>query len=405
MQPFTLLIKPSGSDCNIDCKYCFYKCRSPQVGQGKQRMSEEVLERLIKDYMGLRFPLAGFAWQGGEPTLMELDFYKNAVELQKKYGVSGQEVGNSLQTNAILLNENWCRFLHENKFLVGVSIDGPKEFHDYYRLDHSGAGTFDRVIRAIETCKQCNVEFNTLTLLNTRNVDHPDEVFDFLVELGVKFMQFIPCVEMDSVTGEITDFSITPQQYSEFMCRLFDRWCEYGPRKLSIRDFDSVLAYYVAGRHSICTFDRQCSQYIVIEHTGDAFCCDFFVEPNWRIGSIFETPIGKLAASGKKRAFARTKSNLCNKCLVCRHLAVCRGGCIKDRIMLDAGYSTWHGLPARENTAMPVPSETEEMVVPHRESYFCEAYKQFFDHAIPKFMQIAAEINAESAAGNRFVVR
>jgi uncharacterized protein len=373
MQPFTLLIKPSGSDCNVDCKYCFYKCRSPEVGRGRQRMSEEVLERLIKDYMELRFPLAGFAWQGGEPTLMGLDFYKKAVELQKKYGIS-------LQTNAILLNESWCRFLHENKFLVGISIDGPKEFHDYYRLDHSGAGTFDRVMRAIENCKQYNVEYNTLTLLNARNADHPDEVFDFLVGLGVKFVQFIPCVEVEPATGEIADFSVTPKQYGDFLCRLFDRWYEYGPRKLSIRDFDSVLAYYVTGRHSICTFDRQCSQYIVIEHTGNAFCCDFFVEPKWRLGNIFETPIEKLAVSSKKRAFARTKKNLCNKCLVCRHLAVCRGGCMKDRAPFD-----------KENYG--------------RESYFCEAYKQFFDHAIPRFMQIAAGINAESAAGNRSVVR
>jgi uncharacterized protein len=364
-------------------------------------MSEEVLERLVKDYMELHFPLAGFAWQGGEPTLMGLDFYKKTVELQRKYGVSGQEVGNSLQTNAILLDDNWCRFLHENKFLVGVSIDGPKEFHDYYRLDHSGAGTFDRVMRAIEDCKQYNVEFNTLTLLNARNVDHPDEVFDFLVELGVKFMQFIPCVEVDPATSEITDFSITPKQHGEFLCRLFDRWYEYGPRKLSIRDFDSVLAYYVTGRHSICTFDRQCSQYIVIEHTGDAFCCDFFVEPNWRIGNIFETPIAQLAAGSKKRTFARTKSNLCNKCLVCRHLAVCRGGCMKDRAMLDAGYSMPNHAPAGSART----NEYRESSIEFRESYFCEAYKQFFDHAIPKFMQIAAEINAESAAGNRSVVR
>jgi uncharacterized protein len=302
------------------------------------------------------------------------------VELQKKYGVSGQEVGNSLQTNAILLNESWCRFLHENKFLVGISIDGPKEFHDYYRLDHSGAGTFDRVMRAIDNCKQYNVEYNTLTLLNARNADHPDEIFDFLVGLGVKFVQFIPCVEVDPATGEIADFSITTKQYGDFLCRLFDRWCEYGPRNLSIRDFDSVLSYYVTGRHSICTFDKQCSQYIVIEHTGDAFCCDFFVEPKWRLGNIFETPIEKLAAGIKKRTFARAKKNLCNKCLVCRHLAVCRGGCMKDRAPFD-----------KENYG--------------RESYFCEAYKRFFDHALPRFMQIAAEINAESAAGNRSAVR
>ena len=381
MQPFTLLIKPSGSDCNIDCQYCFYKHRAPEVGQGRQRMSDEVLERLVKDYMQLNFPMAGFAWQGGEPTLMGLDFYKKTVELQKKYGSPGQEVGNSLQTNAILLNDEWCRFLHENKFLVGVSIDGPKEFHDYYRLDHSGSGTFDLmflafVMRAIDKCKEHKVEFNTLTLLNAKNIEHPDEVFDFLVALGTKYIQFIPCVELDAGTNKITDFSITPLQYGKFLCGLFDRWYKHGPQKLSIRDFDSFLSYFVTGRHSICTFDKQCSQYIVIEHDGNAFCCDFFVEPRWQLGNIFDTPIEKLAASSIKRTFARAKKNICNKCLVCRHLAVCRGGCMKDRAPFD-----------KDNFG--------------KESYFCEGYKLFFDYALPKFTQIAADINAANAANNR----
>ncbi len=332
-------------------------------------MSEEVLEKLIKDYMRLGFPLAGFAWQGGEPTLMGLDFYKKAVELQKKYGSPGQEVGNSLQTNAILLNDEWCEFLAESKFLVGVSIDGPKEIHDYYRVDHSGGGTFDKVMRAIERCKEHKVEFNTLTLLSARNIDQADVVFDFLVGLGTTYIQFIPCVELDEARGEVTDFSITPEQYGEFLCKTFDCWCEHGVQNLSVRDFDSMLSYYLNGRHTICTFDRQCSQYIVIEHSGDAYCCDFFVEPKWHLGSIMDTPIEKLAASPKKRQFARAKTNLCSKCMVCRHLAICRGGCMKDRAPFD-----------KDNYGC--------------ESYFCEAYKKFFDYAGPRFMQIAADVNA-----------
>jgi len=332
-------------------------------------MSEEVLEKMVKDYMQLRFPISGFAWQGGEPTLMGLDFYKRAVELQRKYGVSGRQVGNSLQTNAVLLDNEWCRFLRQADFLVGISIDGPKQYHDYYRLDHSGAGTFDRVMKALDKCKEHKVEFNTLTLLNNLNVEHPEELFDFLVGQGVKYLQFIPCVEVDPAAGRIADFSITPEQYGRFLCRLFDRWYEYGPTKVSIRDFDSILSYHLTGRHTICTFDRQCSQYIVIEHTGDVFCCDFFVEPKWRLGNICETPVEKLAASAKKRAFARAKQNLCNKCLTCRYLSICRGGCMKDRAPFDP-----EGLG--------------------RESYFCEAYRQFFDHALPRFAQIAASVNA-----------
>jgi len=380
MQPFTLLIKPSGSDCNLDCRYCFYKDRTPEVGTGRQRMSDEVLQKLIEDYMRLHFSPATFIWQGGEPTLMGLDFYKKAVELQKKFGADGQEVANCLQTNAILLDDEWCRFLRENRFLVGISIDGPKEFHDRYRLDHGGCGTFDRVMSAIEKCKEHKVEFNALILLNDRNVEHPNEIFDFFIENGIKYLQFIPCIESNPETGEIMDFSITPQQYGEFLCRLFDRWYDYGPENLRIRVFDSVLSYCITGRHTICTFDRQCSQYIVVEHSGDAFCCDFFVEAGWRLGNIFETPIEKLAVSDKKRDFARAKLNLDNKCLLCRHLAVCRGGCMKDGKMLDSRCSILDSQVRNE----------------HRVSYFCDAYKRFFDYTMPRFMQIAALVSAKA---------
>ncbi len=367
MQPFTLLIKPSGSDCNVDCRYCFYKDRAPEVGTGRQRMSPEVLEKMIKDYMELGFGVSGFAWQGGEPTLMGLDFYKKAVELQKQYGESRQVVSNALQTNGILLDEKWCKFLSDNKFLVGISIDGPKEFHDYYRLDHSGAGTFDKVMRAIELCKQHKVEFNTLTLLNDRNVGHAEEIFDFLVGCGVRFLQFITCVEIGPDGGKIADFSITAEQYGDFLCRLFDKWYEYGPEKISIRDFDSILSYCAAGKHTICTFDKQCSGYIVVEYNGDAFCCDFFVERKWRLGNILETAIEKLAGSKMKREFGRAKQKLCDKCLVCRELAVCRGGCMKDRIRLEGeGFSNV--------------------------SYFCASYKRFFEYSMPRFMQLAAKI-------------
>jgi len=371
MAPFSLLIKLSGSDCNVDCTYCFYKSRAPEIGRGRQRMTYEVLEKLVKDYLRLRFPVSGFAWQGGEPTLMGLDFYRKAIELQKQYGAPGQQVTNALQTNGILLNDEWCEFLHHTNFLTGISIDGPKEYHDHYREDFSGRGTFDRVMRAIEKCREHSVEFNTLTLLNDVNGGHPDELFDFFIENRIRYLQFIPCVETDPATGQIAPFSITPEQYGKFLCRTFDRWLDYGPEKISIRDFESILSYCVTGRHTICTFDKQCNAYVVIEHTGDVFCCDFFVEPRWRLGNIFETPIEKLAASSKKKEFARAKRNLCTQCLVCRHLAICRGGCMKDRAPFD-----------KENYGT--------------QSYFCEAYKTFFDYSMPRFMHLAAQIKAGS---------
>ena len=361
MQPFTLLIKPAGSDCNLDCTYCFYKNRAPEIGSGKQRMTDIVLEKLIKDYMQLGLPEAGFAWQGGEPTLMGLDFYEKAVELQKKYACPNQKINNSLQTNAILLDEKWCRFLHENNFLVGISIDGPQQFHDDYRTDNAGAGSFDKVMKALKICKDYKVEFNVLVLLNDKNVECPDELFDFFIENKIKYLQFVPCIEKVCDTNRIADFSITPQQYGRFLCRIFDRWRELGMETLSIRTFDSILSHCLTDRHTICVFDKRCAGYIVVEYTGDVFPCDFFVEPKWRLGNIMDTPINELAAGAKKLEFNRAKQNLSNNCLVCRYLDVCRGGCQKDRI--------------------------------DSKPYFCQSYKDFFDYASPKFMQIAADIN------------
>jgi len=366
MRPFTLLIKPSGPDCNIACKYCFYSGKTDIFGKGRHRMNEKVLERLVSTYMELDFQVHCFAWQGGEPTLMGLDFYTKAVELQQQYGKEGRVVSNALQTNAILLDDEWCKFLHEYQFLVGISLDGPPEMHDHYRIDHAGRGTYDKVKAAIEKCRQHKVEFNILVLLNNRNVSHPDALFDFFEEMGIKYLQFITCVEKDPQTNELTDYSISPQQYGDFLCRLFDRWLEYGPRKLSIRLFDSIMSYYINGRHTDCTFGERCNDYVVVEHNGDVFCCDFFVEAKWKLGNVLETPLGELFNHERKREFSQRKRAVSNTCFVCRHLPICRGGCPKDR--------TIHG------------GESKSL------NYFCPAYKQFFDHALAELMRISASV-------------
>ena len=261
MKHFSLLIKPSGPDCNLTCKYCFYSNKTSYFGKKSHRMSNEVLDRLIKGYLALNLYMNSFAWQGGEPTLMGLDFYKRVIELQKKYGKDSQVVSNSLQTNGILLDEKWCEFLFEYKFLVGISLDGPKQYHDHYRLDKVGNGTFDRVMTGIENCRKYRVEFNVLVLLNDKNVVAPDELFDFFTNQKIKYLQFVPCIEKDKSTGNVADFSITPKQYGDFLCRIFDRWYDYGPEKLSIRIFDSVLNYIIHGNHTNCTFSRRCDNY------------------------------------------------------------------------------------------------------------------------------------------------
>ena len=366
-RPFTLLIKPAGPDCNIACKYCFYACKTELFGGGAHRMSPEVQEQLVKSYLELGFPQNSFAWQGGEPTLMGLEFYKRLVELQKQYGHPGQSVNNALQTNGILLDEAWCRFLAEYKFLIGISLDGPKELHDVYRTDRAGNGTFDRVMQGIENCRRFKAEFNILVLLNNVNVQQPDVLYDFFAGQGIQFLQFVPCVEADAdQPHKAAPYSITPEQYGRFMCRIFDRWVAEGVKKRSIRLFDSLISFLLGRPPTECTFARQCNDYIVIEHNGDAFCCDFYVTGQTRLGNIMDTPIDQLAASETKQAFSRKKTEIDNKCLVCRYLDVCRGGCPKDRAMLTGT----HKAP----------------------SYFCEGYKICFDYALPQLRGIAQKL-------------
>ena len=369
-RPFTLLIKPAGPDCNLTCEYCFYTCKSSLFGPGAHRMSEAILDCLMKSYLGLRFPISSFAWQGGEPALMGLDFYQYAIDLQKQYGADGQAVSNVFQTNGILLDDAWCKFLAEYKFLCGISLDGPKEFHDYYRKDRTGQGTFDRVWAGIERCRRHGTEFNILVLLNDRNVNHPDELFDFFTSQDLLYLQFIPCIEKNSNDPvQPAAYSITPEQYGRFLCRFFDRWYDGWSGKMSVRIFDSLVSYGVNGFPAECTFGRQCNDYIVIEHNGNVYCCDFYVTPETQLGNILETPIEQIAIHPVKRKFSAKKTEIANKCLVCRYLDICRGGCLKDRSMLTGAHTT--------------------------PSYFCESYKMFFDHALGYLRGLAVQVQKQ----------
>ena len=323
-------------------------------------MSEEVLQALIRDYLALKLPQSSFCWQGGEPTLTGLEFFQHAIELQKKYGINGQIVGNSLQTNGTLLNDAWCKFLREYKFLVGISLDGPAQYHDYYRKNAAGQGSFERVMSAITLLKKHHVEFNILTLLTDHNVNDPDVLFEFLLDQGITYMQFIPCFEKEG--GHIAPYSISPEQYGRFLCRLLDLWLAHGPQKISIRLFDSIMSYLLNGNQTMCTFQKKCGDYVVVEHNGDVFICDFFVEPQWLLGNLLETPIDQLASSQTKRLFSEKKNSVSNRCFVCRHFAICRGGCPKERVFLKNDYKD--------------------------KSYFCQSYQMFFGYAVPKLMQV-----------------
>lgn len=360
MYQFSLLIKPAGPDCNLTCAHCFYSAKLRLFAGSIHRMPHEIIDTLIHDYMTIRLSNSSFCWSGGEPTLMGLDFFEKVVELQKKYGLPGQSVSNALQTNGTLLDDQWCKFLSRYNFLVGISLDGPKEYHDHYRNDAAGQGSFQSVMRAVKLCRKHKTEFNILTLLTDRNVNQPEIIYEFLLNQNITYMQFIPCIEKQN--GQITAFSITPEQYGSFLCRIFDLWIKHDPRKVSIRCFDSLMMYLLHGHQSVCTFSKKCNDYVVVEHNGDVFPCDFFVEDEWRLGNIAKTPIAQIVASDRKRSFADLKFNISNRCFVCRHFALCRGGCLKERIILNNNFRD--------------------------KSFFCQSYQMFFDYAVPKLMQV-----------------
>ena len=328
----------------------------------QHRMSDSTLETLIRDAM--RMGVSTFSWQGGEPTMMGLDFYKRVVELEMKHGLPGMSVANALQTNGVLLDAKWARFLAEYRFLIGLSVDGPKRLHDLYRKDIQGKGTFDSVMRAAKVLNEYGVEYNVLTLLNDRNVKEPDAVYDFLLANEVSFMQFVPCVEPGG-KGEAASFSIAPDVYGEFLVRVFDRWVEDFPR-VSIRDFDDLLMRELGERPGTCTVSDRCGSYVVVEHNGDVFACDFFVTSRWRLGNMMQTPLEEIVSSAKLEEFAQAKAVVGSSCGRCPFLKQCYGGCQKHRTVLG-------GKPTDP-------------------SYFCKAYKRLFAHAQPAMPQLAETI-------------
>lgn len=325
-------------------------------------MSDTTLETLIRDAM--RAGITTFSWQGGEPTMMGLDFYKRVVELEIKHGLPGSTIANALQTNGVLLDSKWARFLAEYKFLIGLSIDGPKRLHDHYRKDSQGKGTFDRVMNAAKILRDNGVEFNVLTLLNDRNVREPDAIYDFLTANEISYMQFVPCVEPGG-KNQASTFSITPEDYGEFLVRVFDRWVEDFPR-ISIRDFDDLLMRELSQKPGTCTVSDRCGSYVVVEHNGDVFACDFFVTTKWRLGNLLETPLKEIIASEKLEEFAQAKTELGPACKACAYLNKCYGGCQKHRIVIGGD--------------------------PTGPSHFCKAYKRLYGHVATVMPRLAEQI-------------
>jgi uncharacterized protein len=371
---FHVMAKPTGSACNLNCEYCFFLKKERLYPGSHFRMPDEVHEAYIRQLLEAhQVPQVTVAWQGGEPTLMGLDFFRRSVELQKKYAKPGTRVENTFQTNGILLDEEWCRFFHENNFLIGLSLDGPRELHDFYRKDKGGKGTFDRVVAAARLLQAHKVEFNILCTVNSKNADHPLDVYRFFRdELRAHYIQFIPIVERDNETGyqeghKVTDRSVRPEQWGNFLIAIFDEWLKRDIGTTFVLNFDGALAGWLDMAGTVCIFGPTCGLGMALEHNGDLYSCDHFVEPNYYLGNILETPLIDLVASEKQRKFGQDKKDtLPLTCVECEFLRVCHGECPKNRFVEGLDGET--GL-----------------------NYLCAGYKAFFRHA-DKAMRIMANL-------------
>lgn len=340
-EAFHVMAKPTGSLCNLECAYCFFLKKDRLYPGSNFHMTDEVMENYIQQTIeAQRVPRVTIAWQGGEPTLMGLDFFKRVMQVEKKYQKPGLQIENTLQTNGIILDDEWCQFLHDNNFLVGISLDGPREMHDAYRRDKKGQPVFDKVVKAVRLMQKHEINFNILCTVNAVNSQNPLQVYKFFRdELGARYLQFIPIVERDNESGyqegiKVTDRSVRPEQYGRFLIEIFDEWIRRDVGKMFMLIFDGVLASYVRGYSSLCIFRPICGDGVALEHNGDLYSCDHYVEPNYFLGNIQRIPLVDLVGSEKQRKFGSDKSKtLPNYCKECKFLFTCHGECPKNRVL------------------------------------------------------------------------
>ncbi|MFN7544589.1 MAG: anaerobic sulfatase maturase [Acidobacteriota bacterium] len=352
----SILIKPASALCNLDCSYCFYLDRDldPYAALPQRRMSEETLERLVDSYLFYSYPNATFAFQGGEPTLAGLPFFEKLVRLQQDKGRDGQSVSNALQTNGVLLDDNWCQLFQQYKFLIGLSLDGPEEINDKYRYNKEGHGTYKWVMRGMEALKKNNVDFNVLCVLSSANIDKPRELYRYYKSLGVDNIQYIPLAEFGQ-GGERLPFTITPEQYGKFLVETFEEWWPER-RRMRIRFFDNIAEAVAGQKPGSCTMHETCDSYVVVEYNGDVFPCDFIVEGGWTLGNVNMDSWGEIARRNRRYRFAENKTLAHAECQVCEYQSICHGGCPKFR----------HG-PKGDFSDL---------------DYFCQSYKMIFAKAV-----------------------
>ncbi len=366
-QPFHVIAKPAGSKCNLSCNYCFY------IGTNTQKnsadfMSYKTLENFISQVLFSPPEQVSITWQGGEPTLLGIDFYKKAKNIAEKYSPFDKKIQWSIQTNGTLLDDEWCSFFRDNNYLVGISLDGPRECHNSYRKDSHGAGTFDSVFHAIETLKRHKVDFNVLCCVHDANQDKALEVYRFLRDsVGARYIQFIPIVERktsDLNTNTVTSRSVQPAKWGKFLIDVFEEWVQNDVGKVFVLMFDWTLSSWLNLNNPACIFQQTCGNAVVLEKNGDIFSCDHFVKAENLIGNINSSSLTKIVLSDKQKAFGKQKSNLPKNCLNCKVRFACNGECPKNRFVTSPGEEA--GL-----------------------NFLCEGYKAFFEH-VDKPMRMMA---------------
>lgn len=391
-RPLYVMLKPVGAVCNLACEYCYYleKAKLYQ-NTPKHVMSEELLEKFIEEYINSQtMPQVLFTWHGGETLMRPLSFYKRAVELQKRYA-NGRQIDNCIQTNGTLLTDEWCEFLRENNFLVGVSIDGPQEFHDEYRRNRQGLPSFHKVMKGINLLKKHGVEWNAMAVVNDFNADYPLDFYHFFKEIDCHYIQFTPIVERlsqrtDGLTissaaqarrgTELADFSVSPEQWGNFLCTLFDEWVRNDVGNYYIQLFDSTLANWIGQQPGVCSMGKTCGHAGVMEFNGDVYSCDHFVFPEYKLGNIYEKTLVEMMYSKEQQDFGAQKYNtLPRQCKECEYLFACNGECPKNRFMTTAD-----GEPGL--------------------NYLCKGYHRFFEHAAPYMDFMKQELQNQRPPAN-----
>ena len=395
---FHIMSKPTGAICNLDCKYCYFLSKEMMYPGSRFRMADELLETFVKQYIeSQQVPEVTFAWQGGEPTLMGLDFFKRVIHYQQKQAKPGITIHNTLQTNGTLLDDAWCHFFKEHNFLIGISIDGPQELHDAYRVNKGGAGSFTQVMRGWRLLVEHGVEFNVLCTVHAANQDHPLAVYRFFRdELKMQFIQFIPIIERATTQtlplanmgwseqggaglsdesrplytqsgNVVTNRSVNAKKYGDFLIAIFDEWVRRDVGQVYVQMFDVALGAWLGHPGGLCIFAPTCGQALALEHNGDLFSCDHFVEPDYLLGNIQTDHMLDLVASDKQRQFGQDKLNsLPRYCRECEVRFACHGGCPKNRFI-----HTPDGEPGL--------------------NYLCAGYKAFFNH-VDRPMKIMASL-------------